>query len=169
LERCRALDPLKTWNGILIDGHNRFAICTKHGLPFDVLEVAGIETRVDAKIWIIQNQFGRRNLDTLTRCELALTLEPLVAEKAARARSEAAVRSNAARSANPVSSNLTKPDATKPVPLHTRPGIAKAAGVSEGTIHMAKAVLAQVDDKTNATMYSTNASSTKTRKMLDCG
>ena len=61
------------------------------------------------------------------------------------------------------------PEVTTLPPVHTRPEIAKAADVSAGTLHMAKAVLAQVDDKTNATMWLTNASSTKTRKMLDCG
>jgi len=30
--------------------------------------------------------------------------------------------------------------------IHTGPAIAKAAGVSEGTIHMAKTVLAQAGD-----------------------
>ena len=33
---CR--DPLVTWRGILIDGHNRFAICSKHRLEFQSVE-----------------------------------------------------------------------------------------------------------------------------------
>jgi len=31
-EGCR--DPLITWNGILIDGHNRYEICRKHKIKF---------------------------------------------------------------------------------------------------------------------------------------
>ena len=33
---CR--DPLVVWNGILVDGHNRYKICTKHNLEFNVVE-----------------------------------------------------------------------------------------------------------------------------------
>ena len=35
-EGCR--DALVTWNGYLIDGHNRYAICTAHNLPYKVVE-----------------------------------------------------------------------------------------------------------------------------------
>jgi len=38
--------------------------------------------RDSAKIWIIKNQFGRRNLSNYDRSKLALELEPLIAEKA---------------------------------------------------------------------------------------
>ena len=77
----RARDPLAVWNGVLIDGHNRFEICTRLALPFDVSEVDGIESRDDAMIWIIDHQFGRRNLTGYTRGVLALKREPLVAAK----------------------------------------------------------------------------------------
>ena len=55
------LDTIKIWSGVIVDGHNRYAICTKHGLPFDVTEM-DFETRTDALNWIIDNQLGRRNL-----------------------------------------------------------------------------------------------------------
>jgi len=35
-----------------------------------------------AKLWIIQNQFGRRNISDFVRAELALQAEPLIAAKA---------------------------------------------------------------------------------------
>jgi hypothetical protein len=76
IESGGALDALKTWNGVLLDGHNRLDICTKHSLPFDVDEVGKDGwVRNDAEIWIIENQFHRRNLDALTRVELGLKLE----------------------------------------------------------------------------------------------
>jgi ParB family chromosome partitioning protein len=56
---CR--DPLLTWNGILIDGHNRYEICTKHGLKFIVVEKDFVDSSA-AKLWMIDNQNGRRNL-----------------------------------------------------------------------------------------------------------
>ena len=55
------LDPLKAWRGILIDGHNRYEICTKHALPYKVTELS-FDDRDDVIDWIIDNQIGRRNL-----------------------------------------------------------------------------------------------------------
>ena len=66
---------------ILIDGHNRYEICTRLGIKFDTVEVE-FDSRDDAKIWIIENQFGRRNLQPYTKTNLALQLEPLIAKKA---------------------------------------------------------------------------------------
>jgi len=40
------------------------------------------DTKEDVKIWIIKNQFGRRNLDSLSRVELAKMLEGFYKEKA---------------------------------------------------------------------------------------
>ena len=56
---CR--DPLVTWNGVLLDGHNRYSICTAHGLFFDTIAIA-LTDREAAADWIDTNQLGRRNL-----------------------------------------------------------------------------------------------------------
>lgn len=58
---CR--DPLTVWKGrgVLLDGHNRHEICTRHGLPFSVFEV-DLPDRAAAEDWIDANQLGRRNL-----------------------------------------------------------------------------------------------------------
>ncbi len=65
---CR--DPLVVWNGILIDGHNRHEICTRNGLPFETTEMV-FEDRDESSLWIIQNQFGRRNLTPIDKVPLA--------------------------------------------------------------------------------------------------
>jgi ParB family chromosome partitioning protein len=64
---CR--DPLVTWRGILIDGHNRFAICSKHGLTFQTVE-REFADRQDAELWMIGNQMGRRNLENIDKVPL---------------------------------------------------------------------------------------------------
>lgn len=74
-------DPLVVWQGILIDGHNRYAIAQKHGLTFATTEL-NFESRAEVITWIIQNQFGRRNISTFDRIALALKLKPVIAEKA---------------------------------------------------------------------------------------
>lgn len=73
---------LLTWNGVLIDGHNRYEICTKHNIPFKTVEKNGFKDRDDAKVWIIQNQFGRRNINLYQRNKLALNLKEILEKKA---------------------------------------------------------------------------------------
>ena len=53
--------PLVLWNGILIDGYNRYSICTAHDIPFETVDKE-FASRDDALIWIISNQISRRNL-----------------------------------------------------------------------------------------------------------
>lgn len=63
-EGCR--DPLVYWKKgdldfILIDGHNRFKICSKHNIDFK-LEQKDFDSIANVKDWMINNQLGRRNL-----------------------------------------------------------------------------------------------------------
>ena len=62
LEEGRLLNPLIVWNGIIVDGHNRFEILKEHPeIEYTILEkeFAG---REEAIVWICKNQLGRRNL-----------------------------------------------------------------------------------------------------------
>ena len=59
---CR--DSLVLWDGVLIDGHNRYEICTKHGIPFETVNME-FASREDALIWIISTQVSRRNLSPM--------------------------------------------------------------------------------------------------------
>src|SRR4028118_514267 len=58
---CR--DPLVVWaeEKILIDGHNRYAICTAHGIPYQTVEMS-FDSPNTVKVWMLLNQLGRRNL-----------------------------------------------------------------------------------------------------------
>jgi hypothetical protein len=56
---CR--DSLVLWNDILIDGHNRYAICSKHNIPFNTVSKE-FASREEVLIWIISTQVSRRNL-----------------------------------------------------------------------------------------------------------
>jgi hypothetical protein len=61
-----ARDPLTIWlrgddDCVLLDGHNRYEICTKLGLPWTAVQVE-FGTREQAADWIDRNQLGRRNL-----------------------------------------------------------------------------------------------------------
>lgn len=65
VEHGGARDPLVVWASkgtlTLLDGHNRYEICTRLELPFDVHEMR-FKSRDEAEDWIDKNQLGRRNL-----------------------------------------------------------------------------------------------------------
>ena len=79
-EGCR--DPLVVWNDTIIDGHNRYEICQKHNIEFQTVARNDLETELDVKLWMINNQFSRRNLSTETRLALAYRFKEFEAEKA---------------------------------------------------------------------------------------
>ncbi len=61
LNGCR--EPLVVWegHGLLLDGHNRFELCTKYGIEYKTVEVR-LPSFESAYSWIVSNQLGRRNL-----------------------------------------------------------------------------------------------------------
>lgn len=56
---CR--DPIITWNGVIIDGHNRYEICNRLHIPYAVQKM-NFDGREEVIIWICVNQLGRRNI-----------------------------------------------------------------------------------------------------------
>lgn len=55
------MNALVLWGEILVDGHNRYRICTEHNIPFKTVQ-KDFDSREDVIIWICKNQSGRRNL-----------------------------------------------------------------------------------------------------------
>lgn len=78
---CR--EPLTIWKGqnIILDGHNRYEICIDLKVPFNTVEIE-LPDLTAAKIWMIRNQKGRRNLAESQWAMLAVKLEALYAEEA---------------------------------------------------------------------------------------
>ena len=70
------IDPIIIWQGMIIDGHNRYEICHKHGIPFSVVEHE-FDSYDDACLWAAVNQLSRRNLTPFQKCEMVLPLKPL--------------------------------------------------------------------------------------------
>lgn len=117
IEGCR--DPLVIWGNYLLDGHNRYEICSRHNITFTTVEKSGLKTKNDARIWMIQNQLARRNVTDYARTVLALKLKPLIEERSA-------FRMLAGK-ADPVQISAQGTGRTRDV-------IAKAAGVSHDTV-----------------------------------
>jgi hypothetical protein len=121
---CR--DALVVWDGILIDGHNRYSICTKHELEFDTVEMA-FKNIDEAKEWMLLNQLGRRNLSDYDRTVLALMLEDLYASRG---------KENMSKGGKKGLTTLSNLN-----PVNTRKEIAQIANVSEGTVGKVKIIL----------------------------
>lgn len=54
-------DAIVTWQGFIIDGHNRYEIAQRHGLEYKTIEKE-FENENDVVEWMIVNQLGRRNI-----------------------------------------------------------------------------------------------------------
>ena len=127
--------PLIVWNGVIIDGHNRYAICRKHDVPFSIQE-KDFSSRDEAMLWMLRNQLGRRNLNNYQRVELVLKFEPLV-------KNAAEQRMMAGKAANPVPTLAQGQTKGK-----TRDHLSEAAGVSHGTFAKAKKLVQSADEET---------------------
>ncbi len=122
------LHELIIWDGIIVDGHNRYEICEKHGIPYRV-KVWHFDSRDDAKEWIIRNQFGRRNISINQRALLALQLDDIVKARA-KEKQLSTLKQN----------TDLEPAPKRSEPIHTDKELAKAAGVSPKTIQYARVI-----------------------------
>ncbi len=125
-EGCR--DPLVVWNGVIVDGHNRYRICWRHGIPFTYVE-RSFDSETEAILWCIGNQVARRNLNDFQRCELVLPLEDALREEA---------KKRQCRRKNGLEPLQVKGD--------TRSIMAAMAGVSHGSFDKVKAILSSGND-----------------------
>ena len=58
----RLICPIVAWNGVVVDGHNRYKFILQHPeIKYDIYEM-DFENRNEAIAWICKNQLGRRNL-----------------------------------------------------------------------------------------------------------
>ena len=63
-EGCR--EPICVWNYTILDGHNRYEICTRLSIPFQIRQI-NLYSESEAIAWICANQIGRRNISEETR------------------------------------------------------------------------------------------------------
>jgi hypothetical protein len=77
---CR--DALVVWGDTLLDGHNRYRICTRLGIEYQTVQAESVKTRGDAVLWIIGNQLGRRNLEPMQKVTLVERKRAILQERA---------------------------------------------------------------------------------------
>jgi DNA modification methylase len=128
-------EKIITWNGFIIDGHNRFEIATRWNLEYES-ESKRFKDENEVKEWMIHNQFGRRNLSNYQRSVLALELESVFSKRA---------KENLGR--NQYSSLAMLP---KSETINTRKEIAKIADVKERTLGKVKVIEAKATQEVKA-------------------
>lgn len=79
-EGCRHKLVIWKEENILIDGHNRYKICKKHGKPYEPYYMK-FSNRDEVVLWIIKNQLARRNLTDFQRGDLVLKKESLISSR----------------------------------------------------------------------------------------
>ena len=111
---------------VVVDGHNRQQICTRHSLPYK-MAVFAFDDLLEAKQWALDTQKGRRNLDKWELGKIALKLRP-----------EIEARAKANQQTYHGNQYESGPSATLPevhsAPVDTRKALAASVGLGERTM-----------------------------------
>ena len=113
---------------ILVDGHNRQALCEKHNIPY-TMSVFSFEDLLEAKQWALDTQRGRRNLDKWELGKIALKLKP---EIEAKAKANMSAGGGDQKSERAKSGSVNSPNPISAV--DTRKEMAQAVGIGEQTM-----------------------------------
>lgn len=142
-EGCR--DALVLWGDVLVDGHNRYGICQKHGLPFQTVQNTRFKSIDDVHLWMIDQHLGRRSISDFLRGVLALRKKDIVDEQRARAAAAPASSSDAPFDVDtPVTEASADAPAMPPqAPMNSREAIAKAARLSSSQVGMIEKIQKQ--------------------------
>lgn len=138
-EGCR--DALVLWGDVLVDGHNRYGICQKHGLPYLTVQNPRFQSMEDVHLWMIDQHLGRRSVSDFQRGVLALRKREIEAERRGRARAESSA-ADVSETAGPDDAPSAV-EAPAPKPLKTREDIARAARLSSGQVVMIEKIQKQ--------------------------
>lgn len=129
-EGCR--DALVLWGDVLVDGHNRYGICQKHGIPYQTVQNPRFTCMEDVHLWMIDQHLGRRSVSDFQRGVLALRKKDIMS-----ARTQAVQAGLAAAQAEAAAVQAERKDATPATPaaaLPSREELARAARLSSATV-----------------------------------
>ena len=143
-EGCR--DALVLWGDILVDGHNRYGLCLKHGIPFNTVQNTRFKSIEDVHLWMIDQHLGRRSVSDFQRGVLALRKKEIVAgrqEAAAAAKKDARLRAEVRGEAEPLSPFDGEPVAAAEPPMKSREDLARAAKLTPSQVTMIEKIQKQ--------------------------
>ena len=120
----------------IVDGHNRQAICEKHGIPYQMM-VFHFDDALEAMKWAVETQKARRNLTVWELGKIALKLKPEVEVRAKANQSEAG-GDQKSEAAKPLSLNsdeaISDNASVSPAQIDTRRQLADSVGISRDTM-----------------------------------
>lgn len=148
-EGCR--DALVIWQGhnILIDGHHRYEICTRHNILFHTVQRA-FDSREDVIVWMVQNQLARRNIPQAAKINLGLRMK---------AAFEAKAKANQIRKpSNSVRQNSDEQ-------IRTDDALAKIANSSRDTVRKVESVMATAPEPIKRQMLNGDMSINRAHKI----
>jgi hypothetical protein len=155
-EGCR--DALVLWGEVLVDGHNRYGICQKHGIAFNTVQNTHFKSLDDVHLWMIEQHLGRRSVSDFQRGVLALRKKDILAARRQLPREPLP----AAKGDEPVAD--LQPWEGEAEPMVTREAMAKAARVSSATIQqiekIQKSATPELVEAVKAGTISINAAAT---------
>ncbi len=132
-EGCR--DALVLWGDVLVDGHNRYSICQKHGLPFNVTQNKSFQSMEDVYLWMIDNHLGRRSISDFQRGALALRKKEILSARLAQSQAASTAQVGEPSSMEAEASEVSAPPpSANQQPALTREALARAARVSSATL-----------------------------------
>jgi hypothetical protein len=159
-EGCR--DALVMWNDVLVDGHNRYSICQRHGIPFKVTQNTQFQSIEDVMLWMIDNHLGRRSVSDFQRGVLALRKKDILAQRAEE--ETARLKAEDAAIAPPEPTAEEAEAAPAPKVRTSREDIARAARVSSNTLtqieQIQKSATPELVEAVRAGTISINAAAT---------
>ena len=129
-EGCR--DALVLWGNILVDGHNRYGICTQHGIPFKTMQHPHLKSMEDVHLWMIEQHLGRRSVSDFQRGVLALRKKAIV-DARRRAEQERLARESAGETPLDATDDADLPP-WEPAPKLSKADLARQAKLS--TTHL---------------------------------
>ncbi len=132
------LSPILVWNGIIVDGHNRYKICKAHMIENVPTKEMAFSDKDEAILWILTNQLGRRNLTNMQRDEIALKYRNIIASKAKDRQREGQEKGRDSRYSG-LPSNEGKP--TGKHQTSTDAELGRIAGTSESSIYRTRKIL----------------------------
>lgn len=142
-------DSLVVWDNdgefVLIDGHNRYKIAQKHNLPYNHRRME-FPDRDAVKLWIIDNQLGKRNLIPYDKVVLEDKKRNILAEQA-KGKLGGDHKSEDFRKSRDKKSCPLIPSRQEKRENSTDYKIAKAAGTSEDTVRKVRAINNSGDQK----------------------
>lgn len=131
-EGCR--EPIRVWNGVIVDGHKRYEICGKHNISYEIKEME-FDDRDHAMLWMIKNHLGRRNLSDIDKVTLADKAIAFMREQARKRQSDGGRYKGLMKEADPTMVSDSIAESADDQPINIRKAKAEISGVSEGTVY----------------------------------